>query len=126
VYGKGFMLRTEERAEEALAAFDHALDNMQRQIERHKGKHHHGRGDGRSAAEVAEQIVDDETGELSPLLARRKKFTLYPMSEDEAIVQMRDLGHDNFFVFSNAETGKINILYRRRNGSYGLIEPQIG
>ncbi len=126
VYGKGFMLRTEERADEALAAFDHALDNMQRQIERHKGKHHHGRGDGRSAAEVAEQVVDDETGELSPLFARRKKFILYPMSEDEAIVQMRDLGHDNFFVFYNAQTSKINVLYRRRNGSYGLIEPELG
>ena len=99
---------------------------MQRQIERHKGKHYRGRGDGRSAAEVAEEVIDDETGELSPLVARRKKFILYPMSEDEAVTQMRDLGHDNFFVFYNAETSKINVLYRRRNGSYGLIEPILG
>ena len=126
VQGKGFVLRTEERADEALAAFDSAIDNMQRQIERYKGKHHHGRGDGRSAAEVAEDVIDDETGELSPLVARRKKFVLYPMSEDEAVVQMRNLGHDNFFVFYNAETSKINVLYRRRNGSYGLIEPEVG
>ena len=125
-YGKGFVLRTEERADEALAAFDYAIDNMQRQIERHKGKHYHGRGDGRSAAEAAEDIIDDETGELSPLIARRKKFVLYPMNEDEAVVQMRDLGHDSFFVFYNAVTNKINVLYRRRNGSYGLIEPEIG
>lgn len=126
VFGKGFTLRSEERADEALAAFDKALDNMQRQIERYKGKKHHGRGDGRSAAEVAENIIDEETGELSPLFAKRKKFVLYPMSEDEALVQMRNLGHDNFFVFYNAETSKINVLYRRRNGSYGLIEPELG
>jgi putative sigma-54 modulation protein len=126
VRGKGFTLRTEERADEALAAFDLAMDNLQRQIERYKGKHYHGRGDGRSAAEAAEPIIDDETGELSPLVARRKKFVLYPMNEDEAIVQMRNLGHDNFFIFYNAETSKINVLYRRRNGSYGLIEPELG
>lgn len=126
VFGKGFTLRTEERADEVLAAFDQAIDNLQRQIERYKGKHHRGRGDGRSAAEVADDVIDEETGELSPLFARRKKFALYPMSEDEAIVQMRNLGHDNFFIFYNAETSKINVLYRRRNGSYGLIEPELG
>ena len=126
VYGKGFILRTEERADEALAAFDLAHDNMQRQIERYKGKHERGRGDGRSAAEAAEPIIDDETGELSPLVARKKKFVLYPMNEEEAVVQMRNLGHDNFFIFYNAATSKINVLYRRRNGSYGLIDPELG
>jgi putative sigma-54 modulation protein len=125
-HGKGFVLRTEERADEALAAFDFAMDNMQRQIERYKGKHYHGRGDGRSASEVVEDVIDDETGELSPLIARRKRFVLYPMNEDEAMLQMRNLGHDNFFVFYNANTNKINVLYRRRNGSYGLIEPEVG
>ncbi len=126
VYGKGFTLRTEERSDEALAAFDNALGNMQRQIERYKGKHQHGRGDGRSAAEAVEPIIDDETGELSPLVAKHKKFVLYPMSEDEAAIQMRNLDHDNFFVFYNAKTSKINVLYRRRNGSYGIIEPELG
>lgn len=126
IHGKGFTLRSEERAGEVLAAFDQAYDNMQRQIERYKGKHYHGRGDGRSAAEAAEPIIDDETGELSPFVARRKKFVLYPMSADEAAIQMRNLGHDNFFVFYNAETSKMNVLYRRRNGSYGLIEPELG
>jgi putative sigma-54 modulation protein len=126
VSGKGFTLRSEERADETLAAFDLAMDNLQRQIEKYKGKHYHRRGDGRSAAEAAEDIIDDETGELSPLFAKRKKFTLYPMSEDEALIQMRNLGHDNFFVFYNAETSRINVLSRRRNGSYGLIEPELG
>lgn len=125
-HGKGFTLRSEVRAEEVLAAFDEAFDNLQRQIERHKGKHYRGRGDGKSAAEVVDEVFDEDTGELSPLFAKRKKFTMYPMTEEEALVQMRDLGHDNFFIFFNAETGKINVLYRRRNGSYGLIEPQLG
>ncbi len=126
VFGKGFILRSEERADEALAAFDKALDNMHRQVERYKGKKHHGRGDGRSAYEVAEAIIDEETGQASPLFAKRKKFVLYPMTAEEALMQMQDLGHDNFFVFYDAETSKVNVLYRRRNGSYGLIEPELG
>ncbi|MCZ2126435.1 MAG: ribosome-associated translation inhibitor RaiA [Anaerolineales bacterium] len=126
VFGKGFVLRSEERADEALSAFDKALDNMQRQIERYKGKKYHGRGDGRSAREVAEEIIDEGTGEPSPLFAKRKKFVLSPMTAEEALMQMQDLGHDNFFIFFDAETSKVNVLYRRRNGSYGLIEPELG
>ncbi len=128
VRGKGFILRTEERADDVHAAFDTALDKMQRQIERYKGKHYRGRGDGRSAAEVSEEEwpVDDETGELLPLIARRKKFVLVPMTEDEAVEQMKLLGHDNFFVFFNVEQNSIQVLYRRRNGTYGLIEPVVG
>ena len=128
VRGKGFILRTEERADDVHAAFDTALDKMQRQIERYKGKHYRGRGDGRSAAEVVEgeEWPVDETGELLPLIARRKKFELVPMTEDEAVEQMRLLGHDNFFVFFNAEQNSIQVLYRRRNGTYGLIEPVVG
>jgi putative sigma-54 modulation protein len=128
VRGKGFILRTEERSDDLHAAFDTALDKIQRQIERYKGKHYHGRGDGRSAAEVVEQeeLLLDETGELLPLIARRKKFIILPMTEDEAVEQMRLLGHDNFFIFFNAEQNSIQVLYRRRNGSYGLIQPVIG
>jgi putative sigma-54 modulation protein len=127
VRGKGFILRTEERADDIHAAFDAALDKMQRQVDRYKGKHHHGRGDGRSAAEVVEEELPvDETGELLPLIARRKKFVLLPMNEDEAVEQMRLLGHDNFFVFYNAEQNSIQVLYKRRNGTYGLIEPVVG
>lgn len=127
VRGKGFILRTEERADDLHAAFDAALDKLQRQIERYKGKHYRGRGDGRSAAEVAEEEWPvDETGELLPLVVRRKKFVLVPMNEEEAAEQMRLLGHDNFFVFFNAEQNSIQVLYRRRNGTYGLIEPIVG
>lgn len=127
VHGKGFILRSEERADDIHAAFDAALDKIQRQIDRYKGKHYRGRGDGRSAAEVAEEELPvDETGELLPLIGRRKKFIVLPMTEDEAVEQMRLLGHDNFFIFFNAEQNSIQILYRRRNGTYGLIEPVVG
>lgn len=127
VRGKGYLLRAEERADDLHVAFDAALDKMQRQIERYKGKHYRGRGDGRSASEVVEEEWPvDDTGELLPLIARRKKFVMMPMNEDEAVEQMRLLGHNNFFVFFNAEKNSIQVLYRRRNGSYGLIEPVIG
>jgi putative sigma-54 modulation protein len=128
VRGKGFILRTEERSDDLNGAFDLAFDKIQRQIERYKGKHYRGRGDGRSAAEVVEQeeLPVDETGELLPLIARRKHFIVLPMTEDEAVEQMRLLGHDNFFVFFNAEKNSIQVIYRRRNGTYGLIEPVIG
>jgi putative sigma-54 modulation protein len=126
VHGKGFILRTEERADDIHAAFDTALDKMQRQVERYKGKHY--RGDGRSAAEVIEEEmhVDEETGQLLPLIGRRKKFIVLPMNEEEAVEQMRLLGHDNFFIFFNAEQNSMQVLYRRRDGSYGLIEPVVG
>jgi len=127
VRGKGLLLRTEERADEALIAFDSAIEKLQRQIDRYKGKHYHSRGDGRSASDVEENsIQSDETGELLPLIARRKQFRILPMNELEAVEQMKLLGHDNFFIFYNADTSKVNVLYRRRDGSYGLIEPEIG
>ena len=127
VRGKGFILRTEERADDIFTAIDRAVEKLQRQIERYKGKHYHGRGDGKSAAEVAVVEIEPEEGaELEPVIARRKQFTLTPMNELEAIEQMLLLGHENFFVFYNAETNAINVLYRRRDGTYGLIQPQVG
>jgi putative sigma-54 modulation protein len=102
---------------------------MQRRIERYKGKHFRGRGDGRSAAEITPVVAeesDEESEELGPIIARRKKFMLIPMDELEAIEQMSLLGHDSFFVFYNVNTQGINVLYRRRDGTYGLIDPEIG
>jgi putative sigma-54 modulation protein len=126
VRGKSLLLRSEERADDIFAAFDSALDKLQRQMDRYKGKRHRGRGDGRSAAEVAPmpevEVEDDD--EL--VLSRRKKFTLIPMNEAEAMEQMQLLGHDNFFIFFDADANSVKVLYRRRNGTYGLIEPEIG
>lgn len=124
---KKTILRTEERSDDVRAAFDAALEKMDRQIERYKGKHYHSRGDGRSAAEVTGlPAVEEADTEPAALVVRRKKFVLLPMDEAEAIEQMKLLGHENFFIFYNADANKVCVLYRRRDGSYGLIEPEIG
>ncbi len=68
----------------------------------------------------------EDTGELPPVVVRRKKFRVLPMDELEAVEQMNLLGHDAFFVFYNADTSRIAVLYKRRDGSYGLLEPEIG
>ena len=123
--GPGYILRTEERADDIFAAIDAAVDKMQRQIERLKGKRVRGRGDGTPASEVVQETIPAEVEE-PPVIVRRKKFTLVPMDENEALEQMALLGHENFFIFFNANTNAVNILYRRRDGTYGLIEPDLG
>lgn len=128
VRGKGFILRAEERADDIFAAFDVALEKLQRQMERYKGKRSRNRGDGRTAAEVSGELVAQavEVEEEAPIIARRKRFMVTPMDEMEALEQMTLLGHENFFVFYNVNTNAFNILYRRRDGQYGLIEPEVG
>ena len=130
VYGKRLLLRAEERSSDLFAAVDEAVDKMQRQIERYKGKRYRGRG---NSERVSQRVVEAqlaaleaEAEEEGPVIARRKRFVLYPMDEREAIEQMQLLGHDNFFIFYNVETDRINVLYRRRDGTYGLIDPELG
>jgi len=125
VRGKGFILRSEERADDIFAAIDTATAKMQRRIERFKGKRFRGRGDGKSAAEVVPIEEEDEFEELDLQIVRRKRFTVSPMDEQEAMDQMSLLGHEDFFVFFNVNTNGINILYKRRDGAYGLIVPEI-
>ncbi len=130
VRGKGLILRSEERADDIITAVDTALERLQRQMERYKGKHHRGRGNGKGAEELAsaeiivEEAVEEEV-EVAPVIARRKRFIITPMDETEALEQMTLLGHEDFFVFYNVNTNSVNILYRRRDGTYGLIEPEI-
>ncbi|MDH5507736.1 MAG: ribosome-associated translation inhibitor RaiA [Anaerolineae bacterium] len=125
--GKGFVLRAEERADDVFVAFDNSLDKLKRRIDRYKGKRYRGRGDGTSIKDspLPEAEIDYEEIEL-PIIARRKKFLLLPMDENEAIEQMNLLGHEDFFVFFNVETNAVNLLYRRRDDSYGLIETELG
>lgn len=129
VRGRGIILRSEERSDDIYSALDTALEKLQRQMERYKGKHHRGRGDGRSAAEVVPvptvEVEETEFAEPAPFIARRKHFIITPMDEMEALEQMTLLGHEDFFVFYNVKTNAVNILYRRRDGTYGLIEPEI-
>jgi len=126
VRGKNLLLRSEERADDIFAAFDTAMDKMQRQIDRFKGKRYRGRGDGRSAAEVVPMPEEEVEENQESIIVRRKKFALVPMNEAEAIEQMKLLGHDNFFIFFDADANRMKVLYRRRNGTYGLIEPEVG
>ncbi len=126
IRGKGYILRAEERSDDIFTALDATLDKMQRQIERYKGKRERGRGDGTPASAVAPVDLPFEEKMAEPVVVRRKEFTLVPMDESEAIEQMALLGHENFFIFYNANTSQINVLYRRRDGSFGLIEPKIG
>jgi putative sigma-54 modulation protein len=126
---KGKFLRAEERNGEARAAFDLAFDKIQNQIEHYKGKHRVGtRRPGQDAIgeilakETAEPL--SQTAELSAIV-RRKNFPVTAMTDDEALEQMQLLGHDKFFVYINADTNQMNILYRRYDESYGIIEPTI-
>lgn len=123
VHGKGYMLRAEERAADVFVAIDNAMEKLQRQIERFKGKRSHSRGG--DLPVQTDIIVSARQETKKPLIARRKFFDLVPMDEGEAIEQMQLLGHENFFVFQNVKTNSINILYVRRDGSYGLIEPRM-
>ena len=70
------------------------------------------------------EVEEEEDAGLE--VVRRKRFALTPMNEVEALDQMELLGHENFFIFYNADTSSVNVLYRRRDGTYGLIEPVIG
>lgn len=128
--GKKMILRAEERSDDVYAAFDASLDKIQRRIERYKGKKYRSRGDGVSMGEAAMEIIQEEIAaelaeEEEPIIARRKKFILYPMDEQEAVEQSKLLGHENFFIFFNMETNSVNVLYARRDGTYGLIDTEI-
>ena len=123
VQGKGFILRAEERSADILSALNLAVDTLQRRISRYKGKRNQRWKQGKGPSEILD--VEEEEYE-EPVIARRKKFSLRPMDELEAIEQMELLGHNDFFVFYNAEVEAINVLYRRHDGSYGIIQTEIG
>jgi putative sigma-54 modulation protein len=118
-----YLLRAQEKGRSLRAAFDRAMDKIDRQLHRYKGR----LIDRRRHAQplpvaVTPQPVEPSTPPTPPPIARIKRFPVKPMSIDEAAMQMDLLGHD-FFVFVNAETGKVNVLYRRRAGDLGLLEP---
>jgi putative sigma-54 modulation protein len=129
LWGKGVLLRAEERTDDIFASVDAVLDKLYRQIERYKGKHWKSRGDGRSAKELAQAIepLPTDTAELTvgDMIVRRKQFLLTPMDEREAVEQMALLDHEDFFVFLNSDTNQVNVLYRRLDGKLGLIESEI-
>ena len=118
----GTLLRGEERAEDLFAAIDKVATIMGRQIEHYKGKlYEKRRGSSLARSEFSEEIETPP----SPRVVKVKRFPVKPMSVAEATDQMELLDHD-FFLFFNADTEKLNLLYRRKDGNYGLIEPELG
>jgi putative sigma-54 modulation protein len=123
----GVLLRAEERSEDMYQSIDQAVEKLERQLKRHKDRlHSHSRGVVRTEVaplpeEEGEQQIEEEAPQQLPPIVRTKTLAVKPMSPEEAALQMELLGHD-FFVFRNAETEQFNVVYRRREGNYGLIE----
>ena len=131
VNSRGTFLRAEERAAEARVAVDHAADALGQQVRRHKDKlyrsgrsTHHARH-----AEIAQDQAlvptedEDDEGRFGGRVVRVKRFPIKPMTVDEAVEQMELLGH-TFFLFHDADNRSYALLYRRRDGDYGLILPE--
>jgi putative sigma-54 modulation protein len=122
----GTLIRSEERGQDIYTATDKVFEVMSSQIEHYKGKLPYGKGKGspsiRKNSVEATAAVDSENEETGPRVVKTKRFDVKPMSMDEAIDQMELLGHD-FFLFYNPDDNRMNLLYRRKDGNYGLIEP---
>ena len=119
----GTLLRSQERGENLFTAIDKVAEVMNRQIERRKGKlYEKGRGSSLARGEFSEEAVEEEPVSK---VGKVKQFAVKPMSVAEAIDQMELLGHD-FFLFFNADDEGLNLLYRRKDGNYGLIKPELG
>jgi putative sigma-54 modulation protein len=120
---KGVLIRAQEKSKDIRTAVDKVVDVLSKRIERYKGKLYD-KGRGTSFARQGAAIEAEES-ESSKRVVKSKHFLVKPMPVDEAINQMELLGHD-FFLFIDADTERLNLLYRRKSGDYGLIEPELG
>jgi len=120
---KGVLIRAQEKSKDIRTAIDKVLDVLSNRIERYKGKLYD-KGRGISFARQGAAIEAEEI-EAPKKVVKSKRFLVKPMPVDEAINQMELLGHD-FFLFIDADTERLNLVYRRENGNYGLIEPEQG
>lgn len=120
------ILRAEERSNDLGTAVDSALDKLERQLHRHKGRlvSRSRVPEHREAPPLLEVEVDQPDEKYdTPRVVRVKRIPVKPMSPEEAALQMDLLGHD-FYVFKDAESEELNVVYRRRSGDYGLIQPE--
>lgn len=119
---EGLILRGEESSGDMYASIDLVVDKLEKQVAKYKTRLNRSlrqRGLRPISVKLAQGRLEEDD---QSRLVKTKRFTLKPMDVEEAILQMNLLGHD-FFVFANAETEKMNVLYRRKDGDYGLIEP---
>jgi putative sigma-54 modulation protein len=124
IWTKGPVLRARESSPDMRASIDMLVEKLERQARRYHDKRRSRSGartSGVAEAEPTPTLQDEE----SPVIVKTKQFAVKPMTPEEAVLQLELIGHD-FFVFQNAETSDVNVVYRRRDGDYGLIEPQIG
>jgi putative sigma-54 modulation protein len=126
IRSNGTILRAEERSDDMFTSIDAVVNKIYRQIARYKGKRQrrwHGAG-APQVEPVPYDLEEEEFEEDEGRIVRTKRFSMIPMDAEEAVEQMELLGHD-FFVFYNAEFGEVNVLYRRKDGDYGLIQPEL-
>ena len=122
INSKGTLLRGEERQRDIYAAIDSVANVMNRQLERYKGKlYKKGRGVSLARSGPIPELPEQES---LPQVVKVKRFTVKPMSVEEAVEQMELLGH-SFFLFTNADSDQVGLLYLRADGDYGLIEPEL-
>ena len=123
----GTVLKASDSSEDMYASIDGMSDKLERQVKRLRGRQID-RWQGQlkntpaPGPEAARPFVVEEEEEIETRIVRTKQFQMKPMGEEEAVLQLELLDHD-FFVFTSADTGDINVVYRRRDGNYGLIEP---
>jgi putative sigma-54 modulation protein len=120
----GTVLKAREATADMYASIDRMSDKLERQVRRYRGRQLD-RWQGQRekvAANAPETEIPADEDEVEGRIVRTKQFQMKPMSAEEAALQMDLLDHD-FFVFTSADTGDINVVYRRRDGDYGLIEP---
>jgi putative sigma-54 modulation protein len=119
----GVILRAEEVTDDMYASIDMVLDKLEKQIHKHRTKLE--RKIRQGAFKYEKPLFSDEftTIEKEPRVVRTKRFAIKPMAVEEALMQMDLVGH-SFYVFTNADTDEVNVVYKRKDGNYGLIEPE--
>jgi putative sigma-54 modulation protein len=120
IWTKGPTLRAREASADMRASIDQLVDKLERQVKRYRQKRRRRTGRDNGSNLQAAQAVNDDA---EPVIVKTKQFAVKPMTPEEAVLQLELVGHD-FFVFQNADTDEVNVVYRRRDGHYGLIEPQ--